>query len=1044
MYRKPRARLSRWLAPICVGASLASLLVGACSVPEFEFPPAPGPGVGGDGTVTPIPTDPCQNKQIDADTGETDFDCGGACAPCGAGQHCVDAPDCQTDLLCHDGTCVGLGCMNDAIDGTETDTDCGGADCKPCITDQSCTVAKDCESGVCANLKCQAAGCDDRVINGNETSVDCGGDCSPCPENEPCEVGKDCVSTECNDKICGTECNDGFANCDKSNDNGCEISLKTDLSNCGFCGNACDLPNATAECSAGECKIAVDGCAPGFQDCNGVAADGCEINLKTNKLNCGACNKVCPDLNGDPSCNAGLCEITCSDGFEDCDKNVNNGCEINTKTNSKNCATCGHACPADPGNSAWCQNSVCGQTPCDPGKGDCNGNPVDGCETTTADDVNNCGGCGVKCEANNANVACQAGKCVITSCQGSYADCDKATANGYKTGCEVDTNLDTSHCGGCGKACTIANGTPKCDAGSCEVKTCSGTFDDCDGDPKTGCEINIGNNSTNCGGCGAAGKDCGSFYPNANSTCSGSACISPTCDTNYAHCTGPLTNGCETDTRTDGSNCGGCGTVCATTGAHVSTNNCVAGQCDPKCSGNYLSCDGIKPNGCEADSFTDENNCNACGTVCSSAPSAHVLSNDCLSGACSPVCSGTYKDCDSSRTNGCEVDTATSAANCGGCGSTFACSTAAAAHVTSNLCSGSSCQPVCNGLWDDCDGKPVNGCEKDVSADVNNCGACGDTCGTLHASGGTACGTGKCNPSCDTGWAKCTATETSGCPTQLGTTSNCSKCGEVCSGTTPFCDPGGCVAYRDIVVVNSGALSPGPTANSQWHAVKGWQSDASVPTEIKLSHNLGTAKGNNRMVLAAVTYTDTILTASTPVVGVMYDSNPMQLAVQKVDVKNQSYAGIFYILDAALPNGTGAKDVVATYATPGYRWGHAGIDIIELKNTMQVAPIATGGSIVEPTDPGCGSGSSRTATVTFAQTGSLVYGTVGARGGTGATLSSASGLVETWNQVQPTPDHMFGGAAYVFDNDNRTLTWNVVGCYNSATAIVAIKRLSAN
>jgi hypothetical protein len=39
---------------------------------------------------------------------------------------------------------------------------------------------------------------------------------------------------------------------------------------------------------------------------------------------------------------------------------------------------------------------------------------------------------------------------------------------------------------------------------------------------------------------------------------------------------------------------------------------------------------------------------------------------------------------------------------------------------------------------------------------------------------------------------------------------------------------------------------------------------------------------------------------------------------------------------------------------------------------------------------------------------------------------------------------MLGAAAYIFDNDNRTLTWNVANCYNSATAIVAIKRLSAN
>ncbi len=1022
-----------------VGAALVALTVAACSVPEFEFPPPPGQGTAGDNSAGPIPVDPCQNKQIDADNGETDFDCGGGCAPCGAGQHCVDAPDCEAALLCHQGTCVGLGCMNEAADGSETDVDCGGDSCKGCLTGQACAVAADCEGDVCTDAKCLAPACNDQVKNAKETGIDCGGDCNPCPADAPCVVGTDCISGECNDALCGAECQDGFANCDKLNDNACEVSLKTELSNCGFCGNICALPNATAECSSGLCRIKTDGCAVGFQDCNGDPADGCEVNLKTNKLNCGSCNKVCPDLNGDPSCVAGSCAITCSAGFEDCDENRDNGCEIDTDTNSKNCSMCDKPCPAAPGNSASCKGGTCSQTACPAGKADCKDNPGEVCETTTSNDVNNCGGCGLKCEAVNANVACVNSQCVISSCQGSYADCDKATLNGFKTGCEVDTNLDTTHCGGCGKTCSIADGTPKCEGGSCEVKTCSGTYDDCDGDPKTGCEVNLAMNTKNCGGCGANGKDCGSFYPHASSTCSGSACIAPTCDANYAHCSGPLSNGCETDTSADAANCGGCNTECEVAGAHVTSNECVSGQCDPKCSGAYLSCDGKKPNGCEADTYTDENNCNACGTICSTAASAHVLSNDCLSGGCTPVCSGTYKDCDSSRSNGCEVDTATSASNCGGCGATFACKTDAAAHVSSNGCSGSACHPACSGLWGDCDGKPVNGCEKDVSADINNCGGCGAACGNVHAAGGTACGAGKCNPACDTGWAKCSTTETSGCPTQLGTTTNCSKCGEVCEASAPYCDPTGCVDHRDIVVVNDGRLKP--TENSQWHKVGGWDPGASMPVELKLSHTLQTAKGNNRMVLVGLAYTDTILT-DPPLASVTYDGQAMQLAVQTVDVKKQSYAGIFYILDNALPN-AGAKDVIATYNTPGFRWGHAGLDLIELKNTMQVAPIATGGSIVTPMDPGCGAGSSRSATVTFNQPGSLVYAVLGARGATAAGMNTASGLVETWNQYQSLPDKMMGVAAHVKDDDNRTITWNVAGCYNSATAIVAIKRLSA-
>jgi hypothetical protein len=1024
MFRKPRARLSRWLAPICVGASLVALTVAACSVPEFEFPAPPAQGMAGDSSVIPTPADPCANKQIDTDSGETDFDCGGACAPCGVGQHCLDAPDCQTDLLCHDGTCIGLGCMNEAQDGNETDVDCGGDSCKACITGQGCAVAKDCEGGVCGDAKCQAPACDDQTQNGKETSIDCGGDCNPCPADDPCVVGKDCISGECNGKVCGAECPDGFANCDKKNDNACEINTRTDLENCGFCGDVCNLPNATAECSAGECRIKTDGCAVGFQDCNGDPADGCEVNLKTNKLNCGACNKVCPGLNGTPSCDAGLCQITCDDGFQDCDGTRDNGCEINTNTSSKNCGVCDKKCAADVGYSAYCTGAKCGQTMCPAGKGDCNGDQSDACEINLTNDVNNCGDCGHVCEANNAKVACVNSQCVITSCVGSYADCNKATVDGFKDGCEVDTNVSTSNCGACGTACSISNGTPKCDTGSCEVNSCSGTFRDCDGDPKTGCEINIATNTKNCGGCGTMGSDCGSKYANASSTCAGSACTTPLCNSGFGDCSGGLADGCESDTTKDPANCGGCGTACSTApGAHVSMNNCSSSQCNPVCSGTYLTCDNIKPNGCEVDSAMDGNNCGACGTVCSTAGSAHVTSNPCVGSSCDPQCSGTYDDCDSSRTNGCEVDTATSASNCGACGTV--CSSAAAAHVTTNNCSGSACHPACSGLFDDCNNKPTDGCEKDVSADVNNCGACATVCGTTHATG-TSCGTGKCNPTCSTGWGKCTTPE-QGCVTPLGTTSNCSKCGEACNGGTPFCDPAGCVDHRDIVVVNVGT-----------QAVKGWNGSSNVIADITLSHGLQTAKNNNRMLVVGIAATDNYTNPEN--ISVTYAGTAMIPAIEQEDGAKHSYAGIYYLLDAALPASTGTNQVVASFG-PGFTWGHAGVDVMELKNTMQVAPIATGGTAG---DSACSAMGSRTATVTFSQTGSLVYGVLGARAASAATLSSASGLVQTWNQLQPTPDKMIGAAAYVPDNDNRTITWNVTGCYNSATAIVAIKRLNWN
>jgi hypothetical protein len=82
--------------------------------------------------------------------------------------------------------------------------------------------------------------------------------------------------------------------------------------------------------------------------------------------------------------------------------------------------------------------------------------------------------------------------------------------------------------------------------------------------------------------------------------------------------------------------------------------------------------------------------------------------------------------------------------------------------------------------------------------------------------------------------------------------------------------------------------------------------------------------------------------------------------------------------------------------------------------------------------------------VNFNQAGSLVYSTMSGRGATAAAISGAAGLVETWDQQQPSPNNHTGSAAYIFSDTNRTITWNLTGCYNSAGAGVAVKRLSAN
>ncbi|AKU95633.1 hypothetical protein AKJ09_02297 [Labilithrix luteola] len=52
---------------------------------------------------------------------------------------------------------------------------------------------------------------------------------------------------------------------------------------------------------------------------------------------------------------------------------------------------------------------------CGTGRANCNGNQSDACETNIDSDPNNCGGCGITCNAV-AGQACVQGRCVVEPC----------------------------------------------------------------------------------------------------------------------------------------------------------------------------------------------------------------------------------------------------------------------------------------------------------------------------------------------------------------------------------------------------------------------------------------------------------------------------------------------------------------------------------------------------------------------------------------------------------------------------------------------------
>jgi hypothetical protein len=620
---------------------------------------------------------------------------------------------------------------------------------------RDCTGDADCLSAACLSGQCAPPNCTDGKANGAETDVDCGGksDCPRCLTGQKCAAPEDCASGVCTAGSCALVCLEGKGDCDGDPTNGCETNLKTTTEHCGACGAPCSLPHAMARCTGGACVV--DTCQAPFEDCDGDPKNGCEVNTSSDANNCTGCGKVCPAVNGVPSCTAGACQITCADGFADCDGDLGNGCETNTTKDVNHCGGCGTVCDGKNG-TPWCKEGKCGISDCPPGFGDCNGDASDGCEADLSKDTGNCKTCGTACVVANGTGACVASTCKVGTCATGYADCDAASPGGYTNGCETNVAGDLANCGGCGQPCSIANAAAKCEGGACKVKSCTAPFADCNGDGLD-CETDTSTSRQNCGGCGIAGVSCDKVYGalNGSGKCVAGGCQLEHCVGNFADCNmQPDIDGCEADLQSSKNNCGACGTVCQSING---ANACVLAVCKPTCNANFDSCDGDPNDGCETDKRTSKSNCGACGAVCLD---NNTQSNECMASACKPVCATGYDDCDTSR---------------------------------------------------------VNGCETPVSADPANCGACRVACGLLHASA-TDCTANKCTPTCDDGWGAC-GDASLGCDTSLDSTVHCGSCAIACTGATPFCIGRTCKSHLDIVVVNDTTNGSGTTSVTLHHAL---------------------------------------------------------------------------------------------------------------------------------------------------------------------------------------------------------------------------------
>ncbi|WP_434041609.1 MULTISPECIES: hypothetical protein [Sorangium] len=369
-------------------------------------------------------------------------------AHCGACSQLCVSPNGTTG--CIDGICTVSSCTNshadcdgNATNGCETnllnDVDSCGACGASCVKQHTEAF---CNGGNCDITGCATdhADCDLDPLTGCEadlltSAAHCGGCNIAC---DFAHASGTCAAGECQFGACDA----GYADCDGDLTNGCEANLGASLDHCGACGTPCSYPAALELCLAGVCVLGA--CEPGFANCNASALDGCEVNTASDLAHCGGCNIACDPANAAEACLAGTCVMgACDAGFANCDGAAANGCEVSIDTSLAHCGGCGMACNLANASEA-CALGACELVACNAGFASCNGVEADGCEVSIASDPANCGACGADCAAAipNAAVGCSAGACTFGGCLPGFHDLDGSLANGCEYACTPVSDED--------------------------------------------------------------------------------------------------------------------------------------------------------------------------------------------------------------------------------------------------------------------------------------------------------------------------------------------------------------------------------------------------------------------------------------------------------------------------------------------------------------------------------------------------------------------------------------------------------------------------
>ncbi len=350
--------------------------------PAFDIPDASGADASSSPTVAMCPVTTCSPPYVTCETSQfscevntltDDENCGG----CGVSCRSAGVSTSTGRMTCVEGectlTCV-LGkkdCNHDTSDGCETSTDVDERNCGEC--GEVCPSGSICSKGQCV-LECDLtipgmAICDGRCTNLYTDPLNCGVCGTLCQPYDPSlpalpsDMHYTCGDGRCNAAVCNEPRR--RANCNGLLSDGCEVDLLSP-SNCGACNNVCPPGKPCAAetppwVDLVSCLCSDEQATP----CPG-ASDGqppCR-RLDQDPANCGACYRRCPGLGRahyQPTCSFGVCGGACIEGYEDCDKLEDNGCETNLTVDNRNCGACGNACAPN----QVCSQGRCLFAPCD-------------------------------------------------------------------------------------------------------------------------------------------------------------------------------------------------------------------------------------------------------------------------------------------------------------------------------------------------------------------------------------------------------------------------------------------------------------------------------------------------------------------------------------------------------------------------------------------------------------------------------------------------------------------------------------------------------